>query len=208
MILSLLAATLWVVGFVSFIGQVPKQTLGTPISQDKASLGVVLTGGQGRIIHGLIKLYEGRVPQLLITGVNENTSNKQLFANTGNPLGSRLYERFQKRIHIGRKARSTRGNALEVKEFLKGKPRTKSIMLITTNYHMPRSLHEFRRVLPDSYRIIAEPAFSPKFPADWWRNKDSALLLVSEYHKLAISYVMKLVAQETKLSEILADNPL
>ncbi|GEM_PF-1546245 len=208
MMLLLLAATLWMVGFIWFIGEVPRQSLHTTQTKEKLDVGIVLTGAQGRIVHGLIKLYEGQVPQLFITGVNKNVSDKQLFANTGNPLGSRLYERFKEKIFLGRDARSTRGNALETKKFLEGKTRTETLMLITTNYHMPRSLHEFRRVLPRNYIIIAEPVFSPKFPADWWRNKDSALLLVSEYHKLVISYVAKLVAQETQLSEILANNPL
>lgn len=207
MFLILLAVTIWFIGFIWFIGEVPRQSLDDKPSTQKAALGVVLTGGHGRITHGLITLYEGRVSRLFITGVNENASNTDLFSSTGDKLSMKLYQRYKKQIHVGRDARSTRGNALEVKKFLKGQTHSKSILLITSNYHMPRSLHEFRRVFPGS-EIIPEPVFSSQFPADWWRNQDSILLLVSEYHKLTISYMMKLLAQETQLSEILANNPL
>ena len=204
--LALILVTAWLVGFIWFIGEVPRHSLEAK-AKTKSDIGVVLTGAQGRIMHGLIALYEGRVANLYISGVNEDITDQQLFSSLGTPLGTKLYNQLQSKINIGREARSTRGNALEVQKFLKENKQHKTILLITTNYHIPRSLHEFNRTLPD-YTIIAEPVFSPKFPPEWWKNKDSGMLLVTEYHKFLISYGINFVAQETHLSEILANNPL
>ena len=207
MIISLLAATVWVVGFICFIGEVPPQTMQTDNVKSKASLGVVLTGAQGRIMHGMIMLYEGRINKLFISGVDEDVPAQDLFTSAGGALGQQLYKRFKSQITLGKDAKSTRGNAIEVRKFITKDPRDKKLIIITTNYHIPRGIHEFHRVFPN-YTLIAEPVFSPQFPAEWWRNKNSVYLMISEYHKFGISYVAKQIARETKLSEILANNPL
>lgn len=208
MMLVLLAVTLWLVGFIWFIGQVPRQSLAAPITATKADLGVVLTGGQGRITQGLITLHEGRIPALLISGVNENVTADQLFNSAGENVDHKLYVIHRPKIFLGKTARSTRGNALEVQDFIKKEfPKTKTILLITTNYHMPRSLHEFREALPE-YTILPEPVFSPQFPVEWWKSKENTLLLISEYHKTAVSYTIQRIAQQTDLGKIIANNPL
>lgn len=206
MILFLLATTIWVIGLVWFIGEVPQYS-NDKTTPAKADIGVVLTGGQGRITHGLIMLYEKRVPQLIISGVNADVSNKDLFSSKDNPLKAKLYNANKHLIILGREAGSTHENADEVKKILVERPRVKSMLLVTTNYHMPRSMYEFTEAFPN-YTIIGEPVFSPKFPINWWKNKDSILLLVSEYNKLIISSAMKNIGQDTPLSEFIKNNSL
>ena len=205
---ALLAALCWFIGFIWFIGQVPGTSLKQSLSPPKAEIGVVLTGDNGRIIHGLLALYEKKVDTLFISGVNATISDDALFSSLGNDLGIKLYELLKANIVIGRDARSTRGNALESYEFFQKQPQIKSFTLITSNYHVPRALHEFQRVFSEDYTVYLYPAYTEKFPADWWRYKHSSLLMASEYHKFLISYFAQFLAQETQLSEFLANNPL
>ncbi len=206
LLLALMIGLVWIIGFLWFIGQVPRQDLSS-VNKNTAQVGVVLTGAQGRIMHGLILLYEKRITQLYITGVNENVPDNELISALGNEQGEKLYNQFKSNITIDRNARSTRGNALETQEYLKDYPEINRLMLITSNYHLPRSMHEFKRVFPD-FTLLAEPVFSPQFHVDWWTNKESAILMASEYHKFLISFVVKHVAQETQISEFIANNPI
>ena len=59
--------------------------------------------------------------------------------------------------------------------------------------HMPRSLFEFRRVMPQ-VEIIAHAVRSENYRQDdWWRWPGSASLLVSEYNKFLIARVVSLL---------------
>lgn len=207
MTVFLLLLTIWIIGFIWFIGEVPRQSMYNSEQKADAEIGVVLTGASGRIVHGLVMLHQKRITKLFITGVDEDVSTSDLFTSAGGALGTRLYNAYKKHISIGKDARSTRGNAIETRKFLEHIPRDRRIIVITSNYHIPRSMHEFNRVFPD-YDLVAEPIFSPKFPAEWWRQKNSSLLMVSEYNKFVVSFIAKYIARETKLSEILANNPL
>jgi uncharacterized SAM-binding protein YcdF (DUF218 family) len=54
---------------------------------------------------------------------------------------------------------------------------------------MPRSLLEFRRVMPE-VEILPHPVFPADFRQDgWWRQPKSASLLLSEYSKYLIALV-------------------
>ena len=62
-----------------------------------------------------------------------------------------------------------------------------SLVLVTATYHMPRSLNEFHRALPEA-RIVAYPVFPENFKRDeWWRWPGSAALVVIEYHKYMLA---------------------
>ena len=63
-----------------------------------------------------------------------------------------------------------------------------SLRLVTASYHMPRSLYEFRRLLPPEVAIVPHPVFPASFFLnDWWRWHGSARLAVSEYHKYLVA---------------------
>jgi uncharacterized SAM-binding protein YcdF (DUF218 family) len=206
--LTFLAGTAWLIGFIWFIAQVPSPSL-TKSANPKTDIGVVLTGSNGRITHGLLMLHEQKFKNLLITGVNPNIPKSKFFKTDTKSSSSKLFQLYRNRITLGRDARSTRGNALEVKKYL-GAFRTpvKSITVITSNYHMPRGLHELKRELPASIKLMSEPAFTPEFPVNWWQELNPTLLLISEYHKTLISYAAQFVTEETELNEFLANNPL
>ena len=58
-----------------------------------------------------------------------------------------------------------------------------SSRLVTAWYHMPRSLLEFGRAMPE-IDIVAHPVFPDQVKQEhWWAQRGTALLLVSEYVK-------------------------
>jgi uncharacterized SAM-binding protein YcdF (DUF218 family) len=63
----------------------------------------------------------------------------------------------------------------------------RSLRLVTAAYHMPRSLLEFRRVLPNA-EIVPHPVFpEPVKQRGWWPWPGSASLIVSEYSKYLVA---------------------
>lgn len=140
---------------------------------------IALTGGAERITEALDLLTEGRARRLLITGVNKATSEESL---SGHSAGGA--EMLDCCVDIDRNALNTLGNALETARWVHDK-QFKSIIVVTSNYHMPRSLLELRRVLPDT-TLIAYPVISQSLKLDhWWTDPGSVRLLLSEYVKYA-----------------------
>jgi uncharacterized SAM-binding protein YcdF (DUF218 family) len=58
-----------------------------------------------------------------------------------------------------------------------------SLRLVTAWYHMPRSLLELDRAMPE-IEIIAHPVFPDEVNQEqWWVSRATMLLLASEYGK-------------------------
>ncbi|MDP6952784.1 MAG: YdcF family protein, partial [Alphaproteobacteria bacterium] len=65
----------------------------------------------------------------------------------------------------------------------------RSLRLVTAAYHMPRSLLEFHRAMPD-LRLIPHPVFPDSVRLDaWWRHPGTVALLASEYAKYLLAHV-------------------
>ena len=59
----------------------------------------------------------------------------------------------------------------------------RSIIVVTSSYHMPRSMVELRRALPDTM-LIAYPVVPPTLKIDgWWQDPGMLRLLAGEYVK-------------------------
>src|SRR3546814_5646529 len=85
-------------------------------------------------------------------------------------------------VVLGYEADNTRGNAVETAAWMKDQGFT-SLRLVTATYHMPRSLLEFRRLMPN-IEIIPHPVFTEHFKRDdWWMWPGSSSLLITEYTK-------------------------
>jgi uncharacterized SAM-binding protein YcdF (DUF218 family) len=83
-------------------------------------------------------------------------------------------------------ADDTRGNAVETAAWIREQG-FGSLRLVTANYHMPRSLLEFRHAMPD-IEIVPHPVFPENFKQDeWWLWPGSASLLASEYSKYLVA---------------------
>jgi len=84
------------------------------------------------------------------------------------------------------------GNALETAQWMRRRG-YHSLRLVTSWYHMPRSLVDFRRAMPD-VAIIPHPVFSDQVTqARWWSRHGTASLLISEYAKYLASLFLPFV---------------
>jgi uncharacterized SAM-binding protein YcdF (DUF218 family) len=138
---------------------------------------VALTGGAERISDAIGLLAEGRGRRLLITGVNQATSGLAL--STLTPSTRSLLTCC---IDLDRNALNTVGNAMEAARWVNING-FRSIIVVTSSYHMPRTLMELRRVLPET-ELIAYPVVSHGLKLDrWWQDPATMRLLLVEYAK-------------------------
>jgi uncharacterized SAM-binding protein YcdF (DUF218 family) len=141
---------------------------------------VVLTGGRLRVETALDLLGAGRAQKLFISGVNPHVDRVALLRGAG-----RTDESATDRIEIGHEAENTLGNARETAEWMRHEG-YRSLRLVTSWYHMRRSLLEFKRAMPDML-VVAEPVFATHGdPQSWF---DVAMLTVGEYDKFLATLV-------------------
>lgn len=167
----------YAVGFFLFASQLPRAPHGTPHVDGI----VALTGGGLRLDVAVGLLEKGIGQRLLISGVNTQASKRDLKQLVHGK------KRFDCCTDLGYAAENTFGNAKEAAAWTRFH-HYKRILLVTSRYHMPRSLLEFHDVMPD-VRVVAfpvDPDNGKGFPATL-RNLKA---LHSEYAKyLAVSFM-------------------
>lgn len=142
---------------------------------------VVLTGGSGRVHRGLELLAQKRARRLFVSGVYRGVDVEDLLR-----VSQQSPRDLACCITLGYQADNTRGNAAETAAWMR-KEGLRSLRLVTGAYHMPRSLLEFRRAMPNM-EIVPHPVFPKNFKQrDWWRWPGSASLIASEYVKYLIA---------------------
>jgi uncharacterized SAM-binding protein YcdF (DUF218 family) len=193
-VLSILAVVvLFAAGFGVFATYVG--TFSVPKEQASADAIIVLTGGEARLGVALDLLKSGKGKRLLISGVNPATGRNQLRVATGSDR-----KLFNCCVDFDYEALDTIGNAMESAKWVR-KHAFDSVILVTNNYHMPRSLLELGRQ--------TEAAVTPypvvNTPLDGWRwlSKPGALrVLFTEYTKYLASMARGLLPAEVQESAI------
>ncbi len=161
-------------GFVRFVSSIASDEVSL---ESKADGIVALTGAAGRIPDAIELLATERGKRLLITGVHRATSSREIARIT--PLYSKY---FSCCIDLDRSALNTFGNALETRRWAR-EHNFNSLIVVTSNWHMPRAVAELAHQLPD-VKLIAYPVISEKVKTEpWWSNTDTARLLLAEYLK-------------------------
>ena len=95
-------------------------------------------------------------------------------------------------IVLGHEAKNTTGNAEETEEWMR-RLGYHSLRLVTAWYHMPRSLLEFRRAMPD-IEIIPHPVFSEEaISQNSWGWRGTVPVLIGEYGKYLAAMFVPLV---------------
>jgi uncharacterized SAM-binding protein YcdF (DUF218 family) len=177
---GVVAALLLAGGFFWFALQVPTEE--TTLDHGADGI-VVLTGAATRIPDAIELLGAERGKRLLITGVHRDTSKKEIARLT--PLYAKF---FACCIDLDRSALNTFGNALEIKRWAR-EHNFSSLIVVTSNWHMPRAMAEVTHQLPD-VALISYPVLSEKVKADpWWANADTARVYVSEYLKFLFAHL-------------------
>lgn len=162
-------AIAWACGLVWFVTLMPREA---EVDSSATDAIIVLTGGSQRVENGLDLLAHGKAKKLFVSGVYHSTDVKALLRASKEPL-----QWLACCIELGHEADNTHGNAEETAAWMHAE-NFRSLRLVTASYHMPRSLLEFSRAMPD-VRIVPNPVF----PNGRGVNLHSVLLILAEYMK-------------------------
>jgi uncharacterized SAM-binding protein YcdF (DUF218 family) len=152
---------------------------------DRAADGIVaLTGGASRVSDAVELLASGRGRRLLITGVGSTTNLAELMRLA--PPDHQSW--FGCCIDLDHSAANTIGNAVETRRWARERG-FRSLVVVTSGYHMPRAMLEISHRLPD-VTLIPFPVVSGQYRAEpWWRHPGTAKILVFEYLKFLAATV-------------------
>ena len=151
-------------------------TLGKPASASAADTDgiVVITGGSGRIEHGVAMLGAGKAKRLLVAGTDPSVTKRDIIHRLGGK--ARL---VQCCVDLGSESVDTRSNAEETRRWLERK-HFRSVRLITSDWHMRRARYEFHRELGGRYKILPDAV----------RTEPGFMTLFGEYNK----YLLRRIA--------------
>ncbi|MGV1013855.1 MAG: YdcF family protein [Methyloceanibacter sp.] len=170
----LLIVVLLIIGFVIFADTVERKAQVPAAAADGIA---VLTGGVSRIDQAMQLLEQGKAKRVLITGVYRGTTEKEL-----QRLASAGDQYFACCVDIDKDAYNTIGNAAETSEWvaLHG---YNSLIVVTSNYHMPRALAELARVMP-TVDLIPYAVVDNNLQLErWWTYPGTTRVLLTEYLK-------------------------
>jgi len=173
-LLSLILLGVFSGGFLWFADSVASMR---PPESARGDAIIVLTGGYQRIEQAVGLLRDGVGKRLLISGVNPATTRSQIRKMT---QGSS--DMFSCCVDMGYKAIDTIGNANEAASWIRDHNYS-SIVVVTNNYHMHRSLHELRSASPQT-EFIAYPVISADLArTNWFVEPDVVRTMLYEYLK-------------------------
>jgi len=161
----------YAIGFIIFAF-----TLGRAAPADTAATdaAIVLTGGPGRLEHGIDVLRQHKAGRLLVAGADPSVTKADIarrIPGSDKPLKCC--------VDLGSESVDTRSNAEEAGRWL-AQRHFSSVRLITSDWHMRRARYEFQKVLGGKYRLVTDAV----------RSEPRFLTLFGEYNK----YVLRRVA--------------
>ena len=170
----------WLMGSMWFINQIK---LTEPDNIETADAIIVLTGSKGRIDAGIKLLLEKKAKVLFVSGVGKKAVlgdlSKYLLSFSPQDI-----EPLKESIVLGYSANSTEENAIETAEWVQ-QHNYKKIILVTSNYHMPRSLLLLGFTMPN-VEITPYPVIKSK---QYWQHISTVKLVFLEYNKFLFSYI-------------------
>ena len=151
-------------------------TLGKPAPADSppTDAAIVLTGGPGRLEHGIDVLRQHQAGRLLVAGADPSVTKADIARRI---QGSAKLLKCC--VDLGSESVDTRSNAEEAGRWL-AQRHLSSVRLITSDWHMRRARYEFQKVLGGKYRLVTDAV----------RTEPRFLTLFGEYNK----YVLRRVA--------------
>jgi uncharacterized SAM-binding protein YcdF (DUF218 family) len=185
-------------GFFAFVGGLDRKE---PSALARGDAIVALTGGADRITDAIERLAHGSGGRLLISGVNANVSVQQMAHNAPG-----LKNWLRCCIDLDHQARNTVGNAEETRRWASAHG-YRSLVVVTSNYHMPRALVELRRHMPDM-TLIAAPVVTQRLQGlDYWTDIHLLKTLGQEYAKFVVAYARARLTSPASSDEITATTP-
>jgi uncharacterized SAM-binding protein YcdF (DUF218 family) len=167
-------------GFVGFLSQLRATETRPGRHADGI---VVLTGGSSRVSDAMELLAAGYGKRLLISGVLPTNDASDISRLLPDSLSL-----IRCCVDLDRSAVNTRSNAAETRRWAHERG-FKSLIVVTSNYHMPRAIVELSHAMPD---IMLTPfaVVGDKWRDETWRTNGATLrLLLSEYVKYVAAEV-------------------
>jgi uncharacterized SAM-binding protein YcdF (DUF218 family) len=166
-------------GFLWFVWRVPADEVALNRNADGI---VALTGGASRVADAMELMAAGRGKRLLISGAYRTTTPGEI--SRLNPV----YARVAGCCVDFDNSLNTLGNAIETRRWAE-RWGFRSLIVVTSNYHMPRALAEIAHQLP-GVALVPFPVVTDKQRAEpWWTNSAIARLMLSEYMKYVFARV-------------------
>ena len=179
-ILLLLLFIAWLSGAVWFGMTIPHPKPEDSLNTDAI---VVLTGGSGRLKAGFDLLEAGRAQALFISGVYRGVDVLDFLNQM-----QRSPEKITCCVILGYDAHDTASNADETARWMREQGYA-SLRLVTSNYHIRRSLLEFKHTLPD-IDILPHPIRPSNIDLrSWWRDRHTFRLISIEFTKYVLSFL-------------------
>ncbi|OKO75108.1 YdcF family protein, partial [Bradyrhizobium sp. NAS96.2] len=187
------------VGFIGFLSQLRGVETDPPHNADGI---VVLTGGSSRVSDAMELLAAGYGKRLLISGVHPTNDASDISRSVPDSQGL-----MRCCVDLDRSAINTRSNAAETRRWARERG-FKSLIVVTSNYHMPRAIVELSHAMPD-ITLIPFAVVGDKWRDEpWWTSGGTFRLLLSEYAKYVAAEVrVRLADIGLDLTSDLAEQP-
>jgi uncharacterized SAM-binding protein YcdF (DUF218 family) len=187
------------VGFVGFLSQL--RGAETKPSGNADGI-VVLTGGSSRVSDAIELLASGYGKRLLISGVHPTNGVSDISRSL--PESQPLLKCC---VDLDRSAVNTRSNASETRRWADERG-FHSLIVVTSNYHMPRAIVELSHAMPD-VTLIPFAVVGEKWREEpWWTSGATLRLLLSEYVKyIAAEVRVRLAYLGLELAPEIGDQP-
>ena len=168
------AVFLLVLGFMLFAAVAMREPVNSAAAADGI---VVLTGTDSRIVEAARLLEQGRGKRMLISGVNradqpDGPASQVRYGRGKLPVLRR--HRLRGAGHVG--------NADETRQWVKDL-NFRSVIVVTSSYHMPRSMTELGLAMPDITLTAHSVQSKGARPDAWWLYARTTRVLIREYLK-------------------------
>lgn len=172
---------LYIVSFVFFAEGRRVQAVNPNIVPQADGI-VVLTGSSwSRIEEGLRLISEKRGRRLLITGVYENIDMDTILN-----FYPQMADKIKCCVDLDYRANNTVGNATEAHRWARIQG-YRSLIIVTSTHHIPRTLIEMHRVMPN-IRLITHPVNPDGIKLEkWWQYPGTFSLLLGEYTRYLLA---------------------
>ena len=177
---------IWVAGLTAFADRVDRYAPVTTAPAAEAI--VVLTGASNVRIETAMRLLEARKgARMLVSGVNREATREDIRGVT------RGYgELYDCCVDLDYEAETTLGNAQHTADWARARG-YESLVLVTSDFHMPRALLELKAALPG---VVLRPYAIETDTVDaarWWRTSESARRMTLEYSKYLVVLFRELI---------------
>lgn len=157
-------------------------------SAKKADAIVVLAGGKGRVEEGIRLFRESRAEYLFFVGVDPSVRKSDLYRpRPGDPSADNVI--------LEKSSRNTLENSIFGRDVIV-QSKVRSILLLTSRYHLKRASILFRHSLPKYITIIPYPVDTVNLKESWWNHGGSFQLLFREFYKYCMLRMFFLLAPE------------